>query len=94
MNKSEAEKVLKHYMDQYREKPYGKLVTLMGNVQVYEVKGSSGAQYTLEFDVMWDGKTKDDIRVIGAIDDGTLRNAFSPLSDDFILTPDGRFVGE
>ena len=28
-----------------------------------------------------------------AIDDGGLR-AFAPLSDDFIMAPDGSFVGE
>ena len=94
MNKSEAAAVLKHHIGQYRGKSYEKLITLVGNVQVHEVEGIFGASYTLEFDVVWDDKSKGDIRVIGAIDDGTLRNAISPLSDDFILTPDGRFVGE
>lgn len=94
MNKSEATAILKHHIGQYRAKSYEKLITLVGNVQVYEAEGISGARYTLEFDVVWDDEPNGDIRVIGAIDDGTLRNAFAPLSDDFILTPDGRFVGE
>jgi hypothetical protein len=30
---------------------------------------------------------------MGSIDDGGL-SAFSPLTDDFIITPDGGFIGE
>jgi hypothetical protein len=33
------------------------------------------------------------VHVLGAIDDGGLR-AFVPLCDDFIMAPDGSFVGE
>jgi hypothetical protein len=33
------------------------------------------------------------LRVLGSIDDGGWR-ALSPLCDDFVLAPDGRFVGE
>jgi hypothetical protein len=32
--------------------------------------------------------------VLGAIDDGRFLNALSPLSDSFILGPDGHVVGE
>ena len=42
---------------------------------------------------MWDGKKDGNLRIIGAIDDGGLR-AFIRLTEDFILTPDGSFVGE
>jgi hypothetical protein len=34
------------------------------------------------------------VRVVGCIDDGHLPSAFRPLTDDFIMTPDGSFVGE
>ena len=94
MDKSEATKILQEHISLYRAKPYAELKSLIGDVQVHEATGDSGADYTLEFDVMWDSGPEDDIRVIGAIDDGTFRSAFSPLSDDFILRPDGKFVGE
>ena len=94
MDKSEAAEILQDHVSQYRAKPYAELKCLIGDVQVHDAVGASGAEYTLEFDVLWDSNTDGDIRVIGAIDDGTFPSAFSPLSDDFILSPDGRFVGE
>jgi hypothetical protein len=42
---------------------------------------------------VWDDRTGGDLRVIGSIDDGGWR-AFRPLSSDFIVRPDGTFVGE
>jgi hypothetical protein len=41
----------------------------------------------------WDGREEENLRVIAAIDDGGWR-ALSPLSEDFIVAPDGSFVGE
>jgi len=94
MDKSEAAKILQDHISKYRAKPYAELKNLIRDVQVHGVVGQSGAEYTLEFDVMWDSDPDGDIRVIGGIDDGTFPSAFSPLSDDFILGPDGKFVGE
>ena len=94
MDKSEAAAILQDHISLYRAKPYSELKSLIGNVQVHEATGSSGAEYTLEFDVRWDSNPDSNIRVIGAIDDGTFPSAFSPLSDDFILSPNGKFVGE
>lgn len=39
-------------------------------------------------------KVGSDLRVIAGIDDGTFLTAFSPLTESFIITPDGDFVGE
>ena len=62
-------------------------------VESCEVTAESGTTYQLESQVIWDGKTGGDIRVLVAVDDGGL-SAYSPLTDDFILAPDGSFVGE
>ena len=94
MDRSEAAKILEAYVSQYRTKPYAELVGLMDDVQVHEETGLSGVQYILEFDVVWDHEPDADIRVTGGIDDGKIPSALSPLCDDFILTPDDRFVGE
>jgi len=37
--------------------------------------------------------TRGDVRVLVAVDDGGMY-AFKPLTDSFILAPDGSFVGE
>ena len=52
-----------------------------------------GMIYQIEVPILWDGKSDADIRVIGVIDDGGW-TAFSPLSDDFIMAPAGKFLGE
>jgi hypothetical protein len=55
--------------------------------------GPSGAKYQLEIQVVWDHEPNTDLRVIGSVDDGSWR-ALAPVSDSFILRPDGTFVGE
>lgn len=49
--------------------------------------------YQLESEVLWDGNAGGDIRVLVAVDGGGV-SAFKPLTGDFILAPDGSFVGE
>jgi hypothetical protein len=41
----------------------------------------------------WDDKKLGNLRVCGSIDDGGLR-AFFPVTDSFIIAPDGRFIDE
>ena len=93
MNKEEARAILAQRLGCYREWRYDKLAARVGSCDVEEVTGSSGVAYQLEFQIVWDGKRGGDVRVLGGIDDGGLR-AFLPLTDDFIMAPDGRFVGE
>ncbi|MEX0754888.1 MAG: hypothetical protein WD556_07180 [Actinomycetota bacterium] len=58
------------------------------------VEGDSGKEYQIETQAFWDsGQRHKNLRVIAAIDDGGIR-ALSPLTDDFIISPDGHFVGE
>jgi hypothetical protein len=57
------------------------------------VKGPSGKTYQLEIQAVWDDPKKENLRVMGAIDDGGFR-VFFPLTDDFIITRDGKFIGE
>jgi hypothetical protein len=68
-------------------------VELVGEDQATtrEVVADSGTRYQLETQVFWDGKPERDIRVMVSIDDGGL-SAFLPISDDFIIAPDGSFV--
>jgi hypothetical protein len=43
---------------------------------------------------LWDeGRPGGNLRVMVSIDDGGWR-AFKPLTEDFIIAPDGSFVGE
>jgi hypothetical protein len=93
MDNAEAAALLKDQLAAYRVRPYSELLTLLGKPQVAELRSSSGRSYQVEVEVFWDGCPGGALRVLGSIDDGGWR-ALRPLSDDFILAPDGRFVGE
>ena len=95
MDKTEARAVLTHQLASYRVRAYAELVKLVGTNSTLEIRGPSGAEYQIEIDVLWDSpRDRADVRVIGAIDDGRLPGALLPMCDSFIMTPDGRFVGE
>lgn len=93
MDKKKAAMVLADQLGLYRAKTYDMLKDMVGQVDAYEVMTPDGSAYQIEIQVFWDGKPDGHIRVIGAIDDGGWR-AFAPLTDDFIMTPDGTFLGE
>ena len=93
MDNGEAAAVLRGHLDGYRRRTYGELVGLRGRPQTAELQGASGSRYQIEVEVHWDGQSGGAVRVLGSIDDGGLRS-FRPISQDFILAPDGKFVGE
>jgi hypothetical protein len=61
--------------------------------ETIEVSGESGAVYQVQTQAVWDSGADGDLRVMVAVDDGGWR-AFLPLSEDFIIAPDGSFVDE
>ena len=93
MDKEEARTILARELEIYRQRSYTDLLYLVETQDTAEIKASSGVIYQLEFQAMWDDKRGGNLRVMGTIDDGGFR-AFVPLTDDFILAPDGSFVGE
>lgn len=93
MNNEEAISVLAQEMERYRAKPYAELMQLLDETKYIDTTGPSGTPYQLELSVVWDDKSKGELRIMGAVDDGGWR-AFAPLTDSFILRPDGTFVGE
>jgi len=91
--KVEAKTVMAEELEAYRGKPYEELAGLVGKNFAYEKAGPSGAMYQIEIDVVWDDRRKGNVRVFCSIDDGGWR-AFVPLTDSFIKSPSGQFVGE
>jgi hypothetical protein len=92
MDKAEALALLGAHLQAWRQRSYAELTALIGSQGCTELVGASGATYYVEVQPFWDAKPGGDIRVIGAIDDGGFRT-FVPLTVDFILAPDGHFVG-
>ena len=76
-----------------RHRSYEDLVSSIGHPDTRRVQGEDHKQYQLEAEVFWDSKKGGAVRVMVAADDGGL-TAFKPLTSDFIMAPDGSFVGE
>jgi len=94
MDKTEAKLTLEQELSRYRELSYAELRALIGHIEAFERGAPSGTNYQIEIEVVFDDiRAKRDLRVLGAIDDGGWRS-FAPLSDSFIMAPDGSFVGE
>jgi hypothetical protein len=93
MNKTEALVVLQGQLQPWRERSWMDLRNEVGRAQRFEVTDESGIWYQGDVQVFWDGKPDGAIRVVASVDDGGWR-AFVPLTDSFILAPDGTFVGE
>ena len=62
---------------------------LVGSLDAYEVEGSDGVAYQVEVEALWDDRGAGTILVLAEIDDGTLRGAFRPVTDSFLMGPDG-----
>jgi len=93
MDKEEAKAVLADFLQPFRRRSYDELRQLMGSQTTDEATGPSGVRYQLEAEVVWDNERKGNLRVLGAVDDGGWW-AVMPITDSFIIAPDGRFIGE
>ena len=93
MNKDEALSLLATQLAEYRAWSHTALQQLLGNPAVKEVRGQSGVMYQIEIEAVWDREPGGPLRVLGAVDDAGWR-AYAPLTDDFIMAPDGSFVDE
>jgi hypothetical protein len=93
MDSAEAKALLLKESAKYRAKSYAELKALLGRQETYEVGSPSGVVYQLEIQAFWDDKPNDVLRVRAAIDDGGIR-AYMPMIEDFLIAPDGTFVGE
>ena len=91
MDRKEAHELLRQQLDRHRARSHRELQSLIAEPEVVELVGPSGTRFCIEVLAVWDSQVGGDIRVIGSIDDGGWR-AFKPLSDDFIMRPDGTLV--
>lgn len=70
----------------------------MGHLAQFEGTAADGTPYYLSFDVFWDDQKNGNIRVMGDIYAepyrGFLGGMIPNVVEDFIMTPDGRFIGE
>ena len=88
MDNEEARQQLAGAVDRLRSRRASQLVAMLDGPEAWEEMGPSGVKYQLEAQVSWDTKPGGNLRVVVSIDDGGWR-AFAPLSDDFIVAPEG-----
>ena len=94
MNQDEALRLLELELDTFRGVSYANLAARIDQGPIVsERTGQDGAVYQLEVQVLWDGPTGGDVRVMGSIDDGSWR-ALVPVTRSFIKSAGDRFVGE
>jgi hypothetical protein len=93
VNKTEAGSLAAARLDELRKLPYAELKSFLDNSETRELVAPSGVTYQVETYAFWDDKNAGHLRVSVAVDDGGWR-AFLPLGWDFIIAPDGSFVGE
>jgi hypothetical protein len=94
MNNKEALEVLAGQLKRYRQWSYTDLLALLDTPQTIELEGPSGVRYQVEIEVFWDDRSEcQNICLMAAVDDGGCR-AFAPLSNSFIMSPTGAFLGE
>src|SRR5262245_29851563 len=94
VDKADASRAAEEVLSGLRRETYGALVErLLNRSESSEVVSQSGSCYQIEVQAFWDDRDSRNLRVSVGIDDGGLR-AFAPLTTDFIMAPDGTFVGE
>ena len=88
-----AQKVLDKWVAKLRKEPYRELASRVGSVTTDDIARDGERSWQLEIQVLWDDEPNGNVRVMVSIDDGGLR-AFIPMTNDFIKSPSGEFIGE
>ena len=90
---AEAQKIIESEILRLRRLPHAELVGYLEPV-AFETPAPSGRIFQIEIFAVWDDRKRQNLRVLVQIDDGTAMKSKPFLSDDFIMAPDGRFIGE
>ena len=101
-------KILSEHLTKFRSCSYEQLAERVERdrkahdcLEHIEGTAPDGTQYQMEFQAVWDGKPHGDVRVCGDLSAvpqrpllGFIPIYVSDVTDGFIMSPDGRFVGE
>jgi hypothetical protein len=93
MDEDEARGIAFAQLRELRVQPYDELRSrLLDRSERVEVAGSSGAHYQVELRAVIDGPGET-LRVMASVDDRGLTDA-APITDDFLVSPQGTFIRE
>lgn len=95
MDEAEARGVLDRWVAELRRQSYTDLTAAwLDRPDCEQVRASSGVEYQVEIEAFWDDRRTRTLRLVVSVDDGRGWRAFVPMTDSFIVAPDGSFVGE
>lgn len=92
----DADRIVEEQIALWRKRPYSDLCGLINMAEHTDMPGVSGETWVRETQVVWDNKPGGNIRVIVDVFVPVKQGGVvgSLAYDDFILGPDGAFVGE
>lgn len=93
MTKVKALQIIEQYLETYRQLGYSELALKIGEPETFEGVGADGEKYQIEVDFFFDDEKTKNLRVTGMIS-YNLRTDFLPVTSDFIIAPNGKFIGE
>jgi hypothetical protein len=91
--RAEALRIVERYLETYRRLDYSELVLKIGEQETFDGKSEAGEKYQVEIDFFYDDEQTKNLRVAGSVSFGLITD-FAPVADDFIIAPDGSFIGE
>ena len=92
MTRAKAEQIVERYLETYRQLGYSELVLKIGEQETFE-GFSDGEEFQVEMDFFFDDEITKNLRVTSMIS-YSLATDFSPVASDFIIAPNGKFIGE
>lgn len=93
MTKAEAVQIIEQYLETYRQLSYSELVLKIGEQETFEGTSAGGEKYQVEMDFFFDDERTKNLRVTGVISYDAATD-FLPVAGDFIIAPNGKFIGE
>ena len=91
MNEQEARAVLEHRIDALRHLSFAELKeTWHRRPDCEQIQGPSGVEYQVEIEALWETGRNGPLLLVVSVDDGG-RRAFAPMTDSFVIDPDGSF---
>ena len=93
MDKRKAEQLAETELESYRSLQYETIAAKLGTQECFERETEDGNKYSVEVDFFYDDAEERNIRVTAMISN-SFWTSISPFSSDFIVAPDGSFIGE
>jgi hypothetical protein len=95
MDDAEAREVLRRRVAELRRTPYSELCSRwLGQADCERIPSPSGVEYQVEIEAVWADQPNGPVLLLTSIDDGHFWRALSPITDSFVMAPDGAITSD